>query len=141
VIGLVSLFVAFVHHGFDLAVDASVRTRREAWSDVREGCASESPLEDVEMGTIDDYFGGLERLPGAATVDAVELFRRQPALSLRLETLAFTIVAHRWSVSGTVERPVVGGEAVYGHGVALVCDERHRETNLGSWIRVAAGVR
>lgn len=142
VIGLVGSLTAYVHRGFDRELDAAVAVRSTAWIEARGACADdapEHPREDVERQER-DLFGGAERAPGAVVAARTRLFAEQPLLGMRTSALAFEVASGRWSVHGTVERSgAIGGEATYGHQLALACDERHSEVNLGAWIAAAAG--
>lgn len=142
VIGLVGSLTAYVHRGFDHALDAAVAVRSTAWTEARGACADDVPehtREDVERQDR-DLFGGAERAPGAVVAARTRLFTEQPLLGVRTSALAFEIASGRWSAHGTVERSgAIGGEATYGHQLALACDERHSEVNLGAWIAAAAG--
>lgn len=145
VIGLVGSLTAYVHRGFDHALDASVTVRRVAWNEARGACpddSGEDSLEDPSSAEVErhdrDALGGVERAPGATVAARPRLFAEQPLLADRASTLAFEIEAKRWSVDGTVERSgAIGGEALYGHQLVLPCDESHREVNLGQWIAAA----
>jgi hypothetical protein len=140
VIGLVGSLTAYVHRGFDHAIDAAVAVRGTAWTEARGACAEDTPEhEDVERQDR-DLFGGAERAAGAVVAARTRLFSEQPLLGARTSALAFEIASGRWSLEGTVERSgAIGGEATYGHQLALACDERHSEVNLGAWIAAAAG--
>ena len=146
VIGLVGSLTAYVHRGFDHALDAAVTVRRVAWNEARGACPSEDSLEDGSSAEVDrhdrDALGGVERAPGATVAARPRLFAEQPLLADRASTLAFEIEGKRWSVDGTVERSgAIGGEAQYGHQLVLPCDESHREVNLGQWIVAATVAR
>ena len=138
VIGLVASLIAFVHRGFDRALDAGTDVRGAAWVEARGGCVEETS-DEVERRARDDFFGGTERVPGAVVAARADLGRRQPRLADRHETLSFSFRALRWWQSGSLTRgEALGGEARFGHHVDLPCDERHREVNLGAWILAAA---
>ena len=137
VIGLVGSLAAFVHRGFDRAMDAGTDVRRTAWVEARSGCEEETD-DEVERRERGDFFGGVERLPGAVVAARAVLVRRQPRLADRHETLGFSVRALRWWQRGTLSRgESLGGEASYGHHLDLPCDERHVEVNLGAWILAA----
>lgn len=139
VIALVGSLAAFVHRGFDRALDAGTDVRRTAWIEARGGCEEETD-DEVERRERDDFFGGVERLPGSVVSTRASLVRRQPRLADRHEVLAFSFRVLRWWQRGVIARGAsLEGETQFGHHVDLPCDERHDEVNLGLWILAATG--
>ena len=124
---LVFSFILFVREGYTKAENAAEQTRREGWTQVMDSCHSDSVASPTEMEDLGAWgllsIGGIVSLIRGAGI----IVSKQPNVILSGPALtinSFRIKRRNYKQSQTFARPAsIGGEARYGHHVALTCDE------------------
>lgn len=133
---LVWSLIAFVNQGYRRTLAAGTQTRGAGWAHVINQCEDDAePAAPVEMEDASGMYSGLLGTLAAVVSGGITVARWQPLILVRAETIAFQFDAHRYVQVEELARPrPLGGSAVLGHHIDLVCDEQHEQVHLTAWI-------
>jgi len=124
---LVLGLIMFVRDGYTKAGDAGEQTRNQGWTNVMSSCTSDSMTAPTQMEDLGAW--SLASIGGIAALirDASTLISNQPNVILSGPALtigSFRIKRRNYTQAQTFDRPgTIGGQARYGHRIALTCDE------------------
>lgn len=140
---LVLGLIMFVRDGYTKAGDAGEQTRNQGWTQVMSSCTTDSvdaptQMEDLGAWSVASLGGIASLIRGAGTIVPAQpnVVLSGPALTIGL----FRIKRRNYKQADTFDRPgTIGGQARYGHRIALTCDEDPDYLEMPGWFPSSFG--